>query len=244
MNDSLTQPGPRPDNAPLVLICDDDQELAQLLQEYLGRNGLRTEWVASAESAVARLCSEQALPDAMVLDIMLPGIDGLNALKFIRDRFTLPVLMLSARGEPIDRIVGLEMGADDYLGKPCLPRELLARLQALLRRSRLAPTPSDEIQLGNLRIIRQERRAWLDGQALDLTSAEFAVLQQLASHAGQIISRAHLTEQCLHRPLERFDRAIDVHVSRLRQKLQALSPRAPDIEGVRGAGYVMRLKLT
>ena len=226
-------------NVPLVLICDDDVELARLLEEYLGRNGFRTEWVASAEAALARLSSHDPSPDAVVLDVMLPGIDGLSALKLIRSKYVLPVLMLSARGEPIDRVVGLEMGADDYLGKPCLPRELLARLQALLRR-RVAPATTEEIRIANLRVVHQERRAWLDDRLLELTFAEFAVLYELASQIGQIVTRAHLTEKCLHRPLERFDRAIDVHVSRLRQKLQVASSRAPNIDGVRGAGYVMR----
>ncbi len=220
-----------------ILICDDDQELAQLLMEYLNRNGLRTEWCETAEAAVARLSSPQPLPDAMVLDIMLPGIDGLNALKYIRSRFTLPILMLSARGEPIDRVVGLELGADDYLSKPCLPRELLARLQALLRRTQ-RQAALHELNIGSLRLRPQERRALLNDVYLELTSAEFTILLELALHAGQVISREQLTEKGLNRPLEKFDRAIDVHVSRLRQKLQA-NPQAPGIEGVRGAGYVL-----
>ncbi|MGC3979993.1 MAG: response regulator transcription factor [Steroidobacteraceae bacterium] len=226
--------------APNILICDDDAELAQLLGEYLQRNGMQTEWVETAEAAVARLNSPQTLPDALVLDIMLPGIDGLTALKYIRREFSLPILMLSARGEPIDRVVGLELGADDYLSKPCLPRELLARLQALLRRMRPASNEQQEIVVGSLRIRPHERRAWVNDTELDMTSAEFSVLQELVLNAGKIVAREQLTEKGLHRPLERFDRAINVHVSRLRQKLSATGQPTPEINAIRGTGYLMR----
>lgn len=219
-----------------VLIVDDDRELCALLQDYLERHQLRVDSAGSAEEALARLQSGTA-PDVLVLDVMLPGMDGLTALRRIRELSSMPVLMLSGRGGPLDRVEGLELGADDYLAKPALPRELLARIHALLRR---APAGAGgDLQLGMLRLQGSQRRAFLNAQALELTGAEFAVLHELLRHTGQIVSREDLTERALHRPLEKFDRAVDVHVSRLRQKL-ARTESAPVIESVRGAGYVLR----
>jgi DNA-binding response OmpR family regulator len=223
---------------PLVLIADDDRELCQLLAEYLTRQGLETQAVHSAEAAVERLQGTAPKPDVLVLDVMLPGMDGLTALRRIREFESLPIVMLSGRGEPVDRILGLEFGADDYLAKPCLPRELLARIQALLRRSRWEAQPdvAAEHRFGRLRLRPAERRAAVEEQILNLTGAEFSALLELVRHAGQTLSRERLTEAALHRPLERYDRAIDVHVSRLRQKLSA-ADAGLRIEGIRGAGY-------
>jgi two-component system response regulator CpxR len=223
---------------PNVLICDDDEPLCLLLADYLGRQAFRVDTVHTAEAAMERLAGGTAY-DVLVLDLMLPGIDGLAALKAIRARHVMPVIMLSSRGESVDRIVGLEMGADDYLPKPCEPRELLARIQAVLRRAR-EPASGAEVVVGTLRVQPADRRAWLDGAELALTGAEFSVLAELARNAGRLVSREQLTERGLHRPLERFDRAIDVHVSRLRQKLSKASERAPEIESVRGAGYLLK----
>jgi DNA-binding response OmpR family regulator len=220
-----------------ILICDDDHGLCRLLADYLADQGLGVETVHTAEAAMARL-ADGAACDVLVLDLMLPGIDGLAALKTIRQRYAMPVIMLSARGESVDRIVGLELGADDYLAKPCMPRELLARIQAVLRR-RGSPAEGAEVNVGPLRVQPSLRKAWVGAAALDLTGAEFSVLAELARCAGQIVSREQLTERGLHRPLERFDRAVDVHVSRLRRKL-ADAGAAPQIEGVRGAGYVLK----
>jgi two-component system, OmpR family, response regulator CpxR len=222
---------------PRVLICDDDEPLCLLLCDYLGRQGLQAEAVHSAEAAIERLERDGAC-DALVLDLMLPGIDGLAALKAIRARHAMPVIMLSSRSESVDRIVGLELGADDYLAKPCEPRELLARIQAVLRRSR-EPAAGAEVMVGTLRLQPSERRAWLGDAELGLTGAEFSVLTELARCAGRLVSREQLTERGLHRPLEKYDRAIDVHVSRLRQKL-AKAGAAPEIESVRGAGYLLK----
>lgn len=221
-----------------ILIADDDPSLCLLLSNYLGQNGYTVQAVQSAEAALQLLRTETGLPDLLVLDVMLPGMDGLTALRHVRERSAMPVLMLSSRGEPVDRVVGLELGADDYLTKPCLPRELLARIQALLRRARPAE-PGNEIRLGCLRLIPAQRRALSNGTALELTGAEFSVLLELVRHPGSVISREQLTERGLNRPLERFDRAIDVHVSRLRNKLAAASV-ALSIESVRGAGYVLQ----
>ncbi|MGQ0697888.1 MAG: response regulator transcription factor [Panacagrimonas sp.] len=222
---------------PSVLIADDDRELCRLLADYLSRQGLDSESVHSAEAAIERLQIAGAKPDVLVLDVMLPGMDGLAALRRIREFESLPIVMLSGRGEPVDRIVGLELGADDYLAKPCLPRELLARIQALLRRTRgeVGPESAAELRVGNLRLRPSERRALSGDTPLSLTAAEFSVLLELARQAGQAVSRERLTQSALHRPLERFDRAIDVHVSRLRQKLAAVEGLR--IEGIRGAGY-------
>jgi two-component system, OmpR family, response regulator CpxR len=226
---------------PRILIADDDRELCALLAEYLARQALAAEAVHSAEAAIERLQETHrggTRPDVLVLDVMLPGMDGLTALRRIREFESLPIVMLSGRGEPVDRIVGLELGADDYLAKPCLPRELLARIQALLRRTRgeLGPEPLGESQVGRVQLRPAERRAIVAGQALPLTGAELSVLIELSRQAGQTVSREQLTQSALHRPLERYDRAIDVHVSRLRQKLAA-ARAGLRIESIRGAGY-------
>jgi two-component system, OmpR family, response regulator CpxR len=220
-----------------VLICDDDEPLCLLLADYLGRQGFRVDTVHSAESAIERLAGD--VFDVLVLDLMLPGIDGLAALKQIRARHAMPVIMLSSLGESVDRIVGLELGADDYIAKPCEPRELLARIQAVLRRTR-EPGAGEDVVVGSLRLSPSGRAATFRDVELDLTGAEFSVLAELARQAGRIVSREQLTERGLHRPLERFDRAIDVHVSRLRQKLSQAGPDAPQIEAVRGAGYLLK----
>lgn len=222
---------------PHILIADDDKELCTLLAEYLGKQGLGAEAVHSAESAIERLHGG-ARPDVLVLDVMLPGMDGLTALRRIREFESLPIVMLSGRGEPVDRILGLELGADDYLAKPCLPRELLARIQALLRRTRgeIGPEPVTELQAGRLRLSPAERRASCGDDTLPLTGAELSVLFELARQLGHTVSREQLTQSALHRPLERYDRAIDVHVSRLRQKLAAAGAGLR-VESIRGAGY-------
>lgn len=223
---------------PLILIADDDRELCTLLSDYLSRHGLAVQAVHSAEDAIQRLQNGGQRADALVLDVMLPGMDGLTALGRIRAFEAIPIIMLSGRGEPVDRVMGLELGADDYLAKPCLPRELLARIQSLLRRSRaeVGPEAQAERRVGALCLRPAERRATLGDEALPLTGAEFSVLAELARCSGQIVSREQLTQVALHRPLERYDRAIDVHVSRLRQKLTAAGASLR-IEAVRGAGY-------
>jgi len=169
--------------------------------------------------------------------VMMPGRDGLETLRELRQQHRLPVIMLSARGEPVDRVVGLELGADDYLSKPCLPRELLARVRAQLRRQTLPA--AEELNLGSLHLHPAERRAAVDGQELRLTGAEFALLLTLAQHAGEVVGKATLTRLALGREIERFDRSVDVHVSRLRRKLSEASANAPAIEAVRGAGYLL-----
>ncbi|MDN5873644.1 MAG: response regulator transcription factor [Sinobacteraceae bacterium] len=223
---------------PRILIADDDRELCSLLADYLQRQELVVDSVHDAEAALAALRDAERRPDLLVLDVMMPGKDGLAALQELRAEHDLPVLMLSARGEPADRVAGLELGADDYLPKPCLPRELLARIHALLRRA--SPEEGAELAVGSLRMMPAERRAWLDSEEVNLTGAEYSLLLALARRAGHVIDKATLTQEALGRPLERFDRSIDVHVSRLRHKLaDASSDAAPRIEAVRGSGYVL-----
>lgn len=220
-----------------VLIADDDVELAALLVDYLGAQGARADSVGTAELAIERINAAPQSVDVLVLDVMLPGIDGLTALRKIRAQHSLPILMLSGRGEPIDRVVGLELGADDYLSKPCLPRELLARINALVRRQPASDAKDHTESVGELSLCSARRTATLGQTELSLTGAEFDVLLALVRHAGEIISRQDLTQYGLHRELQKEDRAIDVHISRLRKKLAA--PTAPSITSVRGAGYIL-----
>lgn len=237
-SDIATGPG-RPDSTPMsrVLIADDDRELCALLADYLRREGFEVDLVHDGESALQHLRDPALRPELLILDVMMPGRDGLETLRELRQQHRLPVIMLSARGEPVDRVVGLELGADDYLSKPCLPRELLARVRAQLRRQALPA--AEELNLGSLHLHPAERRAAVDGQELRLTGAEFALLLTLAQHAGEVVGKATLTRLALGREIERFDRSVDVHVSRLRRKLSEASANAPSIEAVRGAGYLL-----
>ncbi len=219
-----------------ILLCDDDVMLCDLLAEYLEREGFAVR--AVHDTAQLRSALAHAPPQLLVLDVMMPGQDGLSALRELRASHNLPVLMLSGRGEPVDRILGLELGADDYLAKPCLPRELLARIHALLRRS-APPAAAADVHLGTLTLKPATRVALLGDAPVTLTGAEFSVLLALARLPGQAISRAQLTEAALHRPLERFDRALDVHISRLRAKLSASELV---LEAARGEGYRLLLR--
>lgn len=223
-----------------ILIADDDRELCELLAEYLRREGFTVDTAGDGATALQRLRDAEQRPDLLILDVMMPGRDGLETLRDLRLQHRLPVIMLSARGEPVDRVIGLELGADDYLAKPCLPRELLARVRAQLRRGTPSPT-AETLSVGVLRLHGGERRAYAEDQELPLTGAEFALLLALAQRAGDVIDKSTLTRAALGRELERFDRSIDVHVSRLRHKLTEASTKAPRIESVRGAGYVLTL---
>ena len=218
-----------------ILIVDDDPGIRTLMSSFLDKHGFRTD-TAGDPIEMRDLLGRQSY-DLIVLDVMMPREDGLSALRDLQRNAGPPVIMLSARGEPVDRVVGLELGADDYLSKPCLPRELLARVRAQLRRQTLPA--ADELSLGPLQLHPAERRASLDGQELRLTGAEFALLLTLAQHAGEVVGKATLTRLALGREIERFDRSVDVHVSRLRRKLSDASSSAPAIEAVRGAGYLL-----
>lgn len=238
MNRELLQPAAR--NRSRILIVDDDRELCGLLQDYLRLEGFDVDAVHDGQAALDRLGDPARRPDLLILDVMMPGRDGLQTLSELRARHGLPVIMLSARGEPVDRVVGLELGADDYLAKPCLPRELLARVRARLRPS-LSSQPQ-AVHAGPLRLYPAERRALIDDAELDLTGAEYSLLLALAQRAGQIVDKALLTREALGREIERFDRSVDVHLSRLRRKLGEASTHAPRIEAIRGAGYQLILQ--
>jgi DNA-binding response OmpR family regulator len=224
--------------APRLLLIDDDQTLADLLAQYLGRNGCTVVTASSAESAIRMLQADNQF-DLAVMDIMMPGMTGLELLPVIRSSWHIPVIMLTGRGEDIDRILGLEMGADDYLGKPCNPRELLARIRAVLRRSDETPSnqASSVVEMHGIRIDRGARRASIGETVLQLTTAEFEVLNELMQNAGNVVSREDLTRKVLHRELTPYDRSIDVHVSRVRTALRPGFGDRDMIVTVRGVGY-------
>ncbi len=224
-----------------LLLVDDDQELCELMGQYLQSEGFDISFAHSVEQALP-LLQEEGSYDLLIFDIMMPGQSGLELLQQVRPRITTPVIMLTGRGEDIDRIIGLEMGADDYLGKPCNPRELVARIRAVLRRSAQSSHPEESagpLSLHGIVLDSGKRLAEVSGVALELTSAEFNVLAELMRAAGSIVSKDVLTEKVLHRKLTAYDRAIDVHVSRVRQKLAAVIADRELIKTVRGAGYML-----
>lgn len=223
---------------PHILLVDDDQALCELLAEYLESEGFTTAHVHSGEAALQALQPGHPYA-AAVLDIMMPGLSGLDVLREIRKSQQTPLLMLTGRGDDIDRILGLEMGADDYLGKPCNPRELVARLRAVLRRSQQPLSNVGEaLTMHGVQLDPGNRAASANGQTLLLTSAEFNTLHQLMLHAGQILSKQQLTESALNRKLEAYDRSMDVHISRVRNKLSQAGIEGV-IKSIRGAGYQM-----
>ncbi len=218
-----------------VLLIDDDAELTRLVGDYLRQEGFQVATASDGSKALGRIIETRA--DVVVLDIMMPGPDGLEVLRRIRAETSVPVLMLTARGDEGDRIAGLDLGADDYLAKPCSPRELVSRLRAVLRRARPEGPRLATAQTGPLMIDRIRRMALWRGEALRLTGAEFNILEVLASQPGRPVSRADLSLQGLGRPLAPFDRAIDVHLSTIRQKLGPYEDGRSPILNLRGIGY-------
>jgi two-component system, OmpR family, response regulator len=215
-----------------VLLADDDVELAGMLREYLEREGFAVTAVHDGEAA-ARLALGGGF-QIVVLDVTMPRVDGLEALRRIRQSSRVPVLMLTARGDDIDRIVGLELGADDYVPKPCTPRELTARLRAILRRVQASPEGAGPLSAGALVLWPEKRRVEWRGRSIELTSMEFNLLEVLMRNAGRVVSKRELSEQALGRPLARFDRSVDVHLSSIRHKL---GEAATLLRTVRGMGY-------
>jgi two-component system response regulator CpxR len=175
----------------------------------------------------------------VILDLMLPGMKGLDVLRHLRERSTVPVIILTARGEDVDRILGLEIGADDYLPKPFNPRELIARMNAILRRANYAKQPAAPLVVDDIRLDSAAREAWINQAQLDLTSVEFSLLETLLHHAGHVVTREHLTEVVLGRKLGSFDRVIDVHISNVRRKLTQAADAGERIKAVRGSGYLL-----
>ncbi len=218
-----------------LLIIDDDHELCALLQEFLQLEGFSVDLCHDGREALRRC--QQTMFDAIVLDVMLPGMQGLEVLRKLRERLDTPVLMLTARGEDTDRIIGLELGADDYLPKPCNPRELAARLRAILRRGRSAEAARDaDLRVGLTQLNTADRSASWDNRDLELTSAEFNILHTLLLHAGNVVDKESLSRQALGRSLSAYDRSVDVHVSKIRKKFAACGADNP-IVSIRGAGY-------
>lgn len=230
-----------------VLLVDDDIDLTTMLSQYLVREGFDVHAVHDGEAGALEAVSQPY--SIVVLDIMMPRVSGIEALRRIRSTSQVPVLMLTARGDNIDRIVGLDMGADDYVPKPCTPGELVARIRAILRRTEgRGPAPaapivsgSKQLQAGPLALSPGSRSATWLGQPLELTGTEFTLLEVLARHAGQLVSKQDISLQAFGQPLARFDRRIDVHISSIRQKLGLRGDGQSWIQSVRGRGYQLLL---
>lgn len=231
-------------NAQLLMI-EDDHRLAQMVGEYLGQSGLHVTHMADGASGLARLQNPEGgqLLDLVILDLMLPDTDGLEVCRRIRAlpgaAAKVPVLMLTAKGDPMDRVIGLEIGADDYLPKPFEPRELLARIRAILRRREAGAQPAANVlRFGSLEIDRDARTVSVGAQAADLTSYQFDLLAAMAERAGRVLTRDQIMEAVRGRELEAFDRSIDVHMGRIRAAIEADPKNPRRILTVRGVGYV------
>src|SRR5687767_12109175 len=218
-----------------VLLVEDDARLASMVADYLGEAGLRVSVAPTGVDAMRLVGTDDF--DVVVLDLMLPDADGLDLCRRIRANSAIPLLMLTARGDPLDRVVGLELGADDYLPKPFEPRELLARLRAILRRQR-GTGPADILRFGRLEIDRAARQVRVDGHEKTLTGYQYTLLLVLAERAGRVLSRDALMDLTKGSALEEFDRSIDVHISRIRAAIEDDPKKPRRILTVRGAGYV------
>jgi two-component system, OmpR family, response regulator CpxR len=226
-----------------ILIIDDDFELTSLVTEYLAAEGFRVESVHDGETGLKRATSSAYL--LVILDVMLPGMSGFDVLRRLRATSRIPVLLLTARGEDVDRIVGLEIGADDYLPKPFNPRELVARIRAILRRSVAdpkgiaSPRPPEILRIGDIELDPATRTVRHAGQPVELTSVEFNLLEVLLREAGRVVTREQLVSAVLSRKFSPFDRSIDMHVSKVRKKLGDMNGEEEHIKTVRGVGYIL-----
>lgn len=224
-----------------ILIVDDDIELCELLTDYLSQEGFDIRCVHDGEQAAIRVKQESY--DLMVLDVMLPKKNGFEVLKEVSYLQKTPVLMLTAKGDEVDRILGLEMGADDYLSKPCNPRELTARIRSIIRRAQAMPPQfSGEVQARDLiyqdlKLLDTRREVYVGNELIELTATEFHILHLLLQSAGTLVTRELISEQCLGRKLTAFDRSIDMHISHLRKKLGTASDGQERIKTIRGVGY-------
>jgi DNA-binding response OmpR family regulator len=226
-----------------LLLIDDDKELNQLLSEYLTNEGFEVTSAFDGQEALNIATQEQF--SAIILDVMLPIHNGFEVLKILRKTHQTPVLMLTAKGDTVDRVIGLEIGADDYMPKPCDPRELVARIRAILRRASSNPSPSNKLEKitsGPLTLHLGNRNVTWNDEEIILTGTEFSVLEILVRQAGQVISKDDMTEQALNRKLTPYDRSIDVHVSNIRKKLTTAGANKELIINVRGAGYMLTLQ--
>ncbi len=218
-----------------ILLVEDDIGLQQLTQEYLQHNGLTVDVLSNGNDVMAQL--ESNMPDMMILDVMLPGKDGFSVCREIRGKYNFPILMLTAKGEDFDQVIGLELGADDYVIKPAEPRVLLARVNALLRRNTKSK-PNEELTFDKLTIDRTSRSVLLQKQEVVLTSHEFELLWLLASSAGEVLNREFVHEKMIGREYDGLDRTVDVRISRLRKKLGDHSDKPYKIKTVWGKGYL------
>ncbi|CAM2989266.1 response regulator [Vibrio mytili] len=222
-----------------ILLIDDDVELTSLLKEVLSFEGFQVSEANDGEAGLAVLNSDI---DLILLDVMMPKLNGMETLKRLREHWETPVLMLTAKGEEIDRVIGLELGADDYLPKPFSDRELLARIRAILRRTNTTgkdSKTSDCIEYQELHLYPGKQEAYCDQELLDLTATEFALLAHFVQHPGQILTKETLSLDVLGKRLAAFDRAIDMHVSNLRKKLPDQKNGKPRIKTLRGRGYML-----
>ncbi|SDU46046.1 response regulator transcription factor [Desulfobacula phenolica] len=228
-----------------ILVIDDDEELCELLIDYLTPEGFDVKAVQTPEEGLLLALSQAH--DLVVLDVMLPGMSGFDTLRHIRTKSQIPVIMLTARGDDVDRIVGLEMGADDYLPKPFNPRELVARIRAVQRRletragSESIPRQSPSLETGDVILNPGSRTVCLNGKPVSFTAVEFKLLHELLKNTGNVVSRDILSETVLGRKLDIFDRSIDVHVSSLRKKLGSKYKGTERIQSIRGVGYIYSL---
>lgn len=221
-----------------ILLIDDDTELTSLLTEVLQYEGFDISEANDGEAGLAAISDEV---DLILLDVMMPKLNGMETLKRLREKWATPVLMLTAKGEEIDRVIGLELGADDYLPKPFSDRELLARIRAILRRTQnaLPPKHSDVIECQDLQVYPGKQEAYCQGQLLDLTTTEFALLTHFVQSPGETLTKEMLSVEVLGKRLAAFDRAIDMHVSNLRKKLPERQDGKARIKTLRGRGYLM-----
>lgn len=218
---------------PKILLIDDDREMCELLGEYLESEGFTVESVHDGQTGTTRALAGDW--DAIILDVMMPGMSGFDVLKHIKPSVSAPVLMLTARGEDTDTVVGLELGADEYVAKPCSPRVLVARLRALLRRT--VDKVDDKFRVGDLELDPGSRSVSVGGEPVELTGAEFNLLQLLVSNAGKVVSKEVLASEGLGRPLTAYDRRIETHMAQIRRKLGPLPDGGQRIHTVRGTGY-------
>jgi two-component system response regulator CpxR len=218
-----------------LLLIDDDVELCSMLKEYLGKNGFRVHTVYRGDSGL--VAAQEGTWSLILLDVMLPGMDGFEVLKRIRATSSVNVLLLTARGADIDRITGLESGADDYLPKPFNPRELLARIRAILRRNTGAPVPSLALHVQDLELDPAARLVLFKGNKIELTDVEFGLLEALMRSPGKVVNRDDLSETVLGRKFDPMDRSLDMHVSRLRKKLVQDGAPEDQVKTIRGIGY-------
>jgi two-component system response regulator RstA len=235
---------PAPDGSPSrILIVEDDLKLAELVREFLEGAGYQATVENRGDHAAERIPREQ--PDLVILDLMLPGLDGLEVCRRVRPAYAGVILMLTARGEEVDEVVGLEVGADDYMAKPVRPRLLLARVGSLLRRHRepaARTEPTTRIELGTLVVDASSRSVRIDGRLLELTTAEFDLLWLLATHAGQVLTREQIYGNLRGISYDGLDRSIDLRIARLRRKLGDDSKQPQHIKSVRGVGYLLAVE--